>query len=185
MRSLARSAIRRRGLNVFERPRGLRTQSSRVTRNLLLIGVPVVGGGFAMSQYLDLSVDDALVSLGLRSGKLTDQEEKELTELTETKPIEIPKVLVEHPFGERSVLWRFVFTIRRVCYLISLLVPVCAYGAYFRIFKFHDEDVRKKWIRMVLNSMERGGCTYHVLSHKRTNPNTTKHRYVTQVRTMD
>ena len=131
-----------------------------------------------MSQYLDLSVDDALGSLGLRSGKLTDQEEKELTELTETKPIEIPKVLVEHPFGERSVLWRFVFTIRRVCYLISLLVPVCAYGAYFRIFKFHDEDVRKKWIRMVLNSMERGGCTYHVLSHKR---NGSKHNE-TQVR---
>ena len=144
MRSLARLSSRRRNVVIdrilkrFDKRlnKGFNTstivQSNTTARNVLIVGVPIVGGGVLVSKYLDLSVDDALVSLGLRSGKLSEEEERELEELTETKPIEIPKVLVEHPYCERNLLWRFFFSIRRVCYLISLFVPVCVYVVFER-----------------------------------------------------
>ena len=141
IRSLARMSSRRR--NVIDRIFNKRfihkrlfntsaAQPKTTARNVFMIGVPILGGGgvVLVSKYLDLSVDDALVSLGLRCGKLSEEEERELEELTETKPLEIPKVLVEHPYCERNLLWRFFFAIRRVCYLISLFVPVCVYVVF-------------------------------------------------------
>ena len=159
-RKVARLTTRTMSSTIQTHQRSVVPTNKKVLRaTLAFTAIGTTAATYTTMRYLDMSFDDVLVSLRLRSDKLTEKEERELEQLTEVKPIEIPKVLVEHPYKERSFLWRCLFTIRRGCYLISLFVPVCVYGAYFKMMKYDDEVVRKKWILMVVNAMERGGCT--------------------------
>jgi aarF domain-containing kinase len=107
-----------------------------------MVAVLVGGGGVFMWQRRQKAVRDEALAVPVA------MKEPEL----------IPPAEFRHPYTDASWLFRTYFTIKRILYLSWVFTP-CILGALKMGLRKGDPEVRRQFLELLVDSIERGGCT--------------------------